>query len=352
MRKKKKNKMGNSDLSRIGERVDQMITLQQEFDLSFKLLRRGLGELQKIDYANDFYFLPLLLLSQGIERFLKSYIIAYKIENKENKLFDEELRTHSLLDLIKFVRERYYTIGPRDIDIKDEQYLSENVHLKRVLTILSDFGKNGRYYNINHLINPQSVSPILEWEKLERELGTLTNEEWFKPKEVEEVNKYYQKVTSKIIIVIERFLSILSRQYIFGKKSKVVLGATMPNFSFFECMYEGDYGKTDYTIEPKEYGSDYVPHKRKFIDKLKSLLFYKQKKISRKQYGDNWPFKSETVILESRHGRYYIIIIEGYEYALNGKTSSRMKLPTPNKAGVAISYKSTDNFLRMLKDLK
>ena len=351
MKKKEKNKMKNNDLSRIGERIDQMTTLQQEFDLSFKLLRRGLGELQEIDYANDFYFLPLLLLSQGIERFLKSYIIAYKMEDEENELFDGKLKIHDLIDLLNIVKENFFLAGNREVDIQDEQFLSESVHLKRVLTILSDFGKNGRYYNINRLIEPQSVSPILEWEKLERELGCLTDEEWFKPKEVEEVNKYYQKVTSEIIIIIERFLSILSRQYIFGKKSNVFLGATMSNFSFFECMYEGDYGKTDYTIEPKEYGSDYVPHKRKFIDKLKSLLFYKQKKVSRKQYGGNWPFKSESVILESRYGRYYIVIIEEYEYALNGKTSNWLKLPTPNKAGVAISFRATDKFLKMAQEL-
>lgn len=351
MGKKEKNKVKNNDLSKIGERMDQLITLQQEFDLSFKLLRRGLGELQKNDYANGFYFLPLLLLSQGIERFLKSYIIAYKIEKEEDKLFEGRLKNHDLTELLNIVKENYYLVGSREIDIQDEQYLSGDAHLKRVLTILSDFGKNGRYYNINHLIDPKSVSPISEWEKLERELGALTDEEWFKPKEVEEVNKYYKKVTTEIIIIIERFLSILSRQYIFGKKSKVFLGATMPNFAFFECMYDGDYGKTDYTIAQKEGGSNYVPRKRKFIDKLKSLLFYKQKKVSRKQYGENWPFKSESVILESRHGRYYIIIIEGYEYALNGKTSSRMKLPTPNKAGVAISYKSTEDFLRMAREL-
>ena len=343
--------MKNNDLSRIGERMDQLITLQQELDLSFKLLRRGLGELQKIDYTNEFYFLPLLLLSQGIERFLKSYIIAYKIEKEEDKLFEGRLKTHDLTELLNIVKENYYHLGTREIDIQDEQFLLGDAHLKRVLTILSDFGKNGRYYNINHLIDPQSASPILEWEKLERVLGTLTDEEWFKPKEVEEVNKYYQKVTNEIIIIIERFLSILSRQYILGKQSKVFLGATMSNFSFFECMHEGDYGKTDYTIEPKEYGSDYIPHKRKLIDKLKSLLLYKQKKVSRKQYGGNWPFKSESVILESRNGRYYIVIIEGYEYALDGKTYSRLKLPTPNKAGVAISYKSTDKFLRMAQEL-
>ena len=343
--------MENKSIKDIGKRMNQMITLQQEFDLSFKLLRRGLGELQKIDYANDFYFMPLLLLSQGIERFLKSYIIAYKIEKEEDQLFEKKLKTHDLTELLKLVKENYYHIGNREVDIQDEQYLSGSAHLERVLNILSDFGKNGRYYNINYLIDPKSISPILEWEKLERDLSSLTEKEWFKPKDIEELNKYYKKVTNEVVIIIEKFLSILSRQHIFGNESNVFRGVTMPNFAFFECMYDGDYGKTDYTIAQKECGSDYVPHKRMFIDKLKSLLFYKQKKVSRKLYGENWPFKSESAILESRDGRYYIVIIKGYEYALNGKTSNWLKLPTPNKAGVAISYKSTEDFLRMAREL-
>ena len=83
------------------------------------------------------------------------------------------------------VKENYYHIGNREVDLQDEQYLSGSAHLERVLNILSDFGKNGRYYNINYLIDPKSISPILEWEKLERDLSSLTEKEWFKPKEKE-----------------------------------------------------------------------------------------------------------------------------------------------------------------------
>lgn len=341
--------MGNKSIKDIGKRMNQMITLQQEFDLSFKLLRRGLGELQKIDYANDFYFMPLLLLSQGIERFLKSYIIAYKIEKEENQLFEKKLKTHDLTELLKLVKENYYHIGNREVDIQDEQYLSGSAHLERVLNILSDFGKNGRYYNINNLIGPKSVSPILEWEKLERELGDLTDEEWFKPKDVEEMNKYYQKVTTEIIIIIERFLSILSRQNVFGEKSKVFLGATMANFAFFERMYDGDYGKTDYTVIKKE--NEYNFHKRTIFDKLKTVMYYKHKKISRKQYDGEWPFKSDSIVLESRKGNSYFAIIDGYEYALDGKTASKLKLLTPEKGGVVIACKSTNEFLKIAKKL-
>lgn len=341
--------MGNKSIKDIGKRMNQMITLQQEFDLSFKLLRRGLGELQNIDYANDFYFMPLLLLSQGIERFLKSYIIAYKIEKEENQLFDEELRTHDLLKLLDFIRKKYYAVGPRDIDIKDEQYLSRNAHLKRVLAILSDFGKNGRYYNINYLIAPKSISPIFEWEKLERDLSSLTEKEWFKPKDIEELNKYYKKVTNEVVIIIEKFLSILARQHIFGNESKVFRGMTMPNFAFFEYMYDGDYGKTDYTVIKKE--NEYNFHKRTFFDKLKTVMYYKHKKISRQQYDGEWPFKSDSIVLESRKGNSYFAIIDGYEYALDGKTASKLKLLTPEKGGVVIACKSTNEFLKIAKKL-
>ena len=153
----------------VREKVDYIFTLQQEFDLSYKLVCKGLGELQRIDYSNDFYFLPLLLLSQGIERFLKSYIIAYKIENKEENLFPENLRTHSLVKLLDIIKQDFYVIGSRDTDIKDEQYLS-NTYLNKLLDILSDFGKRGRYYNINHLMNGNNNSPISNWQELEQDL--------------------------------------------------------------------------------------------------------------------------------------------------------------------------------------
>ena len=337
--------------NKIGEKMDRISTLQQELDLSYKLVCKGLGELQKINYSNDFYFLPLLLLSQGIERFLKSYIIAYKVENEEENIFPRDLRIHSLVELLNIIKQNYYVIGSRDTDIKDEHYLS-NTHLNKLLDILSDFGNNGRYYNINHLINSNDISPISRWEKLEQDLIPLIGEEYLKLIDIDTRNNYYKRVNNKIIIIIEKFLSILSRQHIFGRESKVFLGATIANFSTFEYMYDGDYGKTDYTLVKKMYEHEYIAHKRTFIDRLKSSLFYKHKKILKSQYEGEWPFKSESVTLESRENKFYIVIIDEYEYALNGKTSSRLKLPTPNKDGVVANCKSTDKFLKIAQSLQ
>lgn len=56
--------------------VAKFFTLNEEFETADKLIRLGFGELQNINLVNDFYFLPFQLLSQGFERFMKSYICA------------------------------------------------------------------------------------------------------------------------------------------------------------------------------------------------------------------------------------------------------------------------------------
>lgn len=105
------------------QKVDYVFTLQQEFELSYKLVRKGFGELQKIEYVNDFYFLPLLLLEQGIERFLKSYIIAYRIDAESMVLLEKQCRTHDLLLLLEIIQKKFYKIGYRTIDNEDFQFL-------------------------------------------------------------------------------------------------------------------------------------------------------------------------------------------------------------------------------------
>ena len=106
------------------QKVDYVFTLQQEFELSYKLVRKGFGELQKIECVNDFYFLPLLLLEQGIERFLKSYIIAYRIDAESMVLLEKQYRTHDLLLLLEIIQKKFYKIGHRSIDNEDYQFLS------------------------------------------------------------------------------------------------------------------------------------------------------------------------------------------------------------------------------------
>lgn len=63
--------------------IQKIALLIEEFEIANKLIRLGFGELQNINLDNDFYFLPLQLLSQGFERFMKAYICVGYIEKHE-----------------------------------------------------------------------------------------------------------------------------------------------------------------------------------------------------------------------------------------------------------------------------
>ena len=235
------------------QKVDYVFTLQQEFELSYKLVRKGFGELQKIEYVNDFYFLPLLLLEQGIERFLKSYIIAYRIDAESMVLLEKQCRTHDLLLLLEIIQKKNYKIGYRTIDNEDFQFLSNSVTLRRVLTILSDFGCNGKYYNINHLLNSSASSPISCWEELEADLMPLL--ESIDYTDIKTVDFRYKEANNRIIVTIEKFLSILSRQHIFGKNQKYFVGQLFLILAILNvCMMATTVKRTTQNYDVSKFG--------------------------------------------------------------------------------------------------
>lgn len=54
----------------------------KEVETSVKLLKKGMGDLQNISGANDFYYAPILLLSSGYERLIKCLLcLAFMDEN-------------------------------------------------------------------------------------------------------------------------------------------------------------------------------------------------------------------------------------------------------------------------------
>ena len=57
----------------------------EEVNTAIQLLKNGMGELQKIGGANDFYHAPTLLLSSGYERLLKSLLCVESMDGSGNK---------------------------------------------------------------------------------------------------------------------------------------------------------------------------------------------------------------------------------------------------------------------------
>ena len=72
----------------------KQLYLNDELTTSIKLIKLGFGELQNLSMGNDFYYLPLQLLSSGFERLMKCYICFGHFEKEgcypATKLFKKE----------------------------------------------------------------------------------------------------------------------------------------------------------------------------------------------------------------------------------------------------------------------
>lgn len=210
----------------------QWISFNEEILTSIRLLQLGLRELQEIGFENDFYHLPLLLLSSGFERLMKCMICLKYFDNNAKFPTSEEMKSfsHNLVTLKeKIVSECISprTAYERPATKQDYIFLTQDKDLENLITILSDFGQNGRYYNLNVIggkSNPLSdVKARLEEFELQlimRKYESDAN----KLKEIlispDKKDEFYEETYTIIIRKLQRFARALVRQFTLGDLGK------------------------------------------------------------------------------------------------------------------------------------
>lgn len=331
--------------------------LLDEIEASTKLIKLGLGELQNINASNDFYYLPFQLLSSGFERIMKCYICLAYFDGYGNFPKHEYLKGigHNLLDLLKEINDKYYKTDNRPILLEDKIFLTQDMELKELLNILSEFGKMARYYNLDVITGATKISidPKKEWTVFENRIMKLNPKLYDKIMDWDLSQEVYYFISNYVIVIFEKYLAALSRQFIFGH-----LGDKGKQFSstFFDfgMIYEKDLGNTDYrkiTTRYKE--TPKKVHKRTLLDELerKTNPNFKSQKITKLEYGNDWPFYADEVIVECRKKHWCIVTIDGHDYALNGSAKGHYKLENPHDAGVAIVGKSIGEFIKIAFEL-
>jgi hypothetical protein len=237
----------------------QWFSLDEEIHTSIRLLQLGIKELSEISFANDFYHLPLLLLSSGFERLMKCMIcLKYLDENGEfptiNKIksFGHNLEELKKKIISNCISEK--TAFERPATKKDYEFLVGDKDLEKLIKILSDFGKNARYHNLNVIggeIDPTSdIKTRLE----EFEIQLLKEKYKDRPKKFEELltdpNKnddFYKEIYAMIIPKIQRFARALVRQFTLGdlgKEARRYSGLLKP----FLYLRDEELGIKSYTI--------------------------------------------------------------------------------------------------------
>lgn len=341
------------------EDVLKDMSLLNELENSVKLIELGLGELQNLDKNQRHYFVPFQLLSQGIERFMKCYICFGHLHQEGIYPRPEYLKDqlgHNLLPLKNEICKRYFKNFDHPDLIKDYEFLNDNGELLELLSILSEFGKQARYYNFNVITgsqNGQSIDPESKWRSFEYKVLMSKPKTLEKVFDIESNHEVFGEVTQYVVVIFEKFISSLSRQFLhqsIGAKAKQYSTCVMD----FALLNIRGYGIKDYRKNTTRFQVvEKKRHRRSIVDFLQRKFNpnFKSKRIKKGEIDVEWPFFHDEVTVECRYKNWCVITIKGYDYGLNGAAKSRYKLDSPLEAGMAILGKNVDKFIEIARNL-
>lgn len=228
----------------------RILCLQEETATAVKLLKLGLGELQKITYYSDFcYHLPLLLLSSSFERLLKCLLVLLKIENdnnfsshsfKTNHKIDELLKTLLLLcegkgDLLVYSQAK-----------SDVTFMSDDKYLTKIVSCLSKFAQGGRYYHLDIISEGKmgARDPRREWNEIETDI--LYNDRKLREQFLSgDKDNAFKEINKELVKLLEKFASALSRIFESASPEEYDINPKMI-VGEFSSLSDNDLGKINY----------------------------------------------------------------------------------------------------------
>jgi hypothetical protein len=231
----------------------QQVMIGEELRTAVSLLKYGLRELNRVDGANDFYHVPLLLLASGFERLMKTVICCYHLkkdgEFPTRNIFRGQ-KGHDLVRLLDVItKECFSDTYVADIPAarEDINFLRDDIKLRNIVRILSDFGKSARYYNLNVVLGEADPgpSPDEEWGKLEMEILQEDPEWAARIADPSQESAIFQQINCTLTKHCERMARSLSRLFTIGQLGDLAKQIS-PNAYHFLFLTDDALGITNY----------------------------------------------------------------------------------------------------------
>lgn len=236
--------------------VLQKALIGEELLNSARLLKVGLRELNRMDASADFFHLPLLLLSSGFERMMKAAICCQYLDKhgtfpEGTKFFTGGKRGHDLVILLDRITRECYSddylsrVPAAQVDVG---FLRDDERLKRVVQILSDFGKAARYYNLDVVLGEEQAgrSPEAEWQRLKLDVFQEDPDWAGKISDLKLYSTVQKQLNRELTIHFERWARSLSRLFTIGGLGKQAKQIS-PHVHHFVGLRDSDLGETDYS---------------------------------------------------------------------------------------------------------
>jgi len=234
--------------------VEQNVAVGEEVRTSIKLIEAGLKQLQRIDGANDFYHLPMLLLASGFERLMKTIVCFHTLHERgeypARNAFPRGRTGHDLTRLLNKITQECFSeayLNRVPAARQDVEYLRNDSRLRELVRILSDFGQAARYHNLDIVLggSPTTLSAEQQWEQVE--LAILReDDDWAEQlKAPVNTDKLYKRITTDLVVRLEMFARALTRLFTIGglgDEAKRHTGTIQP----FLFLRDAELGKRVY----------------------------------------------------------------------------------------------------------
>lgn len=228
--------------------TEREMALCLELETAIRLIQAGLGQLQQMSAANDFYHLPLLTLASGFERFMKVTICLHHFQDNGEYPGIDYLKKvgHDLDGLLSRIQENCFTEDYRKGLPADFKYL-ETEELRCLVRLLGDFARSARYHYLDVVAGAGKLagSPEDRWNAIEVSILTKTRPDLLTATNVAS-DEAFVCVSTEMVKRLERFTRALARLFTVGnlsQKSKIFTGVLKP----FLFLRDEDLGKTQYS---------------------------------------------------------------------------------------------------------
>lgn len=226
-----------------------MIAMDEEVRTAAGLLRLGLAAVQATGPSNDFYHLPMLLLSQGFERLGK---LALNLRRRQlSKPRRIASYGHDLLGIVRDIINECYPDDylARPVAKDDFQFLGLNGGCRPLLNVLHTFANGARYWDLDVAAGSDKSSCQMLWTELRdgtvaEDLNTLNL-----LMTAEGAEAGYRIMNQNIVVVAERFARAQARLFMLGPLGDNGRQLGTPLHLFYS-MRDDQLGTRDYRLDP------------------------------------------------------------------------------------------------------
>lgn len=225
--------------------------LIQELKLAEDLIKTGFSFAQNHHEHDSQDFIYTLILSTGIERYLKFFFHLLEYDKAGKFIPKGELKHRFGHDLIKMkaeITERGFsqeTLNAKPFLKTDQEFLETNELVDKTMYVLSEFALEERYTYMNGISNPNKDFNYIEelWSPIIKK--AVGKERYFNLLDKLETDIIMEEAISKIIAVLEKFLRAIARIALFSNSNPELRSLGSSKFFY---MTDNQIGTTNYDI--------------------------------------------------------------------------------------------------------